>query len=176
MRKKILAVAMVSAMTLSGPAHAGWFSDAWDDVTDWVEGAASDTVSWLGGAASDSVSWVSGAWEDSVDWTEGAWGTVEDFYGDVRDAAGTAISYGESGIQTVSLIVSNAVQATVNNYDYGLNTSDWRIKALRLQNKIDNQELLGNALFVGTHNSYNAKEYSTALVILPFLTDAKSRS
>ena len=166
MRKKILAAAMVSAMTLSGPAHAGWFSDAWDDVTDWVDGAASDTVSWLGGAASDSVSWVSGAWEDSVDWTEGAWNTVEDFYGDVRDAAGTAISYGESGIQTVSLIVGNAVQATVNNYDYGLNTNDWRIKALRLQNKIDNQELLGNALFVGTHNSYNAKEYSTAFSYL----------
>lgn len=156
------AIALAAGMSLSGAAQAGW----WDDVTDWVDNAVEDTGNWIEGAAEDSVDWVSGAWEDSVDWTSGAWNSVEDFYAEVRNAAGTAISYGEGGINTVALIVGNAVESTVSNYDYGINTNDWRVRALRLQNKIDHQETLDQALFLGTHNSYNAKEYSTSFSYL----------
>ncbi|WP_299009554.1 hypothetical protein [uncultured Shewanella sp.] len=48
-------------------------------------------------------------------------------------------------------------------YDYELDTSEWAIKALRMQNRLDHSLPLSDALFIGTHNSFNASDYSNGI-------------
>ncbi|NRA23472.1 MAG: hypothetical protein HRU08_03170 [Oleispira sp.] len=171
--KKITALAIAGCMGVAPAAQAAWWDDAigWvedtaNDVADVVVDVAEDVASWTGRAANDVTDWTAGAWEDTVDWSAAAWQTTEDFYADVVNEAGTVITYAKNGVGTVALIVGNAVESPVSNYAYALDTSAWRIKALRIQNKLDYRETLDNALFLGTHNSYNAKEYSTSFSYL----------
>lgn len=48
-------------------------------------------------------------------------------------------------------------------YDYKLDTNEWAIKALRLQNRLDHSLPLDDALFIGTHNSFNASDYANGI-------------
>jgi Lectin C-type domain len=146
-KKNLMIAAIAASITLSGPAQAG----IWDDFVDWVETAAEDTTNW-----------VEGAWEDSVDWTAGAWGTVEDIYGDIVDTAGTVVTYTEGGITLVSSVVEKAFIATFGNNTYALDTNEWRVKALSIQNHIDVDVPLSEGFMLGTHNSFNAMEHATA--------------
>ncbi|WP_299009561.1 hypothetical protein [uncultured Shewanella sp.] len=61
-------------------------------------------------------------------------------------------------VDDVVELVGNIGNAGI--HDYKLDTDAWRIKALRLQNRLDHALPLNDALFIGTHNSFNATDYS----------------
>lgn len=86
---------------------------------------------------------------------------IEDGAEDVIDwADGTIKVLDKQGFPMAAAMAANIVEAGFTDYNYALNTNDWRIKALRLQNKLDHDLPIGEALFIGTHNSFNATEYS----------------
>lgn len=64
-----------------------FFSDTWNDTTDWVGDAWEDTTQWIEGAWDNTTDWINGAWGDASGWINQAWdgssAWVSDIWGDV---------------------------------------------------------------------------------------------
>ncbi|MCL1127068.1 phosphatidylinositol-specific phospholipase C domain-containing protein [Shewanella surugensis] len=164
---KILNLVLIIGLSLSSTAQAGW----WNKTKKWVDKEIVEPVVDIGESTAEGAteswndvsSWTQSGWESSVDWSEEAWEASEDFYTYIVDEAGDKITFGASQIPLLGAIIENAYEATFNNHRYGLDLNQWEVKALKLQNHLDYQEPLSNSFIFGSHNSFNAKEYATAM-------------
>lgn len=69
-----------------------FFSDTWNDATDWVEGAWDDSTEWVEGAWDDSTKWIEGAWNDTTAWLDGTWGDASKWIGQAWNKSSAWVS------------------------------------------------------------------------------------
>ena len=51
-----------------------FFSDAWNNVSDWVDTAINDTSAWIESAWGDASTWIDKTWNDTATWATEIWG------------------------------------------------------------------------------------------------------